>query len=133
MLNDLRYGFRMFLKSPGFTAIAVLTLTLGIGANTAIFSVVHATLRPLPYSNAHQLLMVWENDRQEGNDRNPVAPANFADWKAHNSVFQQMGFFSQPGGVNVTGQDEPERIESILVSVDLFPLLGVKPIYGRTF
>jgi predicted permease len=132
--QDIRYGFRMLMKKPGFTLIVVMTLALGIGANTAIFSIVNAVLlRPLPYHEPNRLVMVWENDTQEGNDRNPVAPANFVDWRKQQRVCSQIGYFTQPGGLNLTGGGEPERVTSIFVSQDLFSLIGVPPIIGRSF
>jgi putative ABC transport system permease protein len=121
-------------RSPGFTAVAGLSLALGIGANTAIFSVVNAVLlSPLPYQNADRLVMLWENDTQEGNDRNPVAPANFVDWRKQNEVCEQLAYFTQPQGLNLTGSGEPERILGIGVSANLFPLLGIQPMLGRHF
>src|SRR5262245_12763941 len=87
--QDLRYGLRMLLKNPGFTTIAALTLALGIGANTAIFSVINAILlRPLPYAAPERLMMVWESF--PGSLENPVMPSNFADWRAQNRVFTYM-------------------------------------------
>jgi putative ABC transport system permease protein len=132
--HDLRYGARMLMKKPGFTVIAVLTLSLGIGANTAIFSVVNAVLlRPLPYQEPNRLVMVWENDTQEGNDRNPVAPANFVDWQKHNEVCAQLAYYNQPGGVTLSGDGEPERVIGMGVAPNLFSLLGIQPILGRGF
>jgi putative ABC transport system permease protein len=134
ILQDLRYGARMLLKSPGFTALAVITLALGIGANTAIFSAADALLlRQLPYPDPDRLVMIWENDTQEGNPRNPVAPANFVDWRKQNEVCSQIGYFAQPSGLNLTGGEEPERITGIFVSQNLFSLLGVQPRLGRGF
>src|SRR6185295_14127245 len=127
-LRDIRYGIRGLLKRPGFTSIAILTLALGIGANTAIFSVVNGVLfHPLPYQNSDQLVMLWENDTREGNDRNPVAPANFVDWRKQNEVCSDLGYFSQPGGLSLTISREPERLMAIGVSHNLFSLLGVTP------
>jgi putative ABC transport system permease protein len=132
--QDLRYGARMLLKNPGFTLIAVITLALGIGANTAIFSAVDALLlRRLPFPDPEQLVMIWEDDTLEGNSRNTVAPANFVDWRKQNEVCSQIGVFSQPSGLNLTGGEEPERITGIFVSQNLFSLLGVQPHAGRGF
>lgn len=134
LVQDLRYGARILWKQPGFTLIAVLTLGLGIGANTAIFSAVDALLlRQLPFLDPARLVMIWEHDTQEGNSRNPVAPANFVDWRKQNEVCAQLGYFTQPSGLNLTGKSEPERITGIFVSPNLFSLLGVQPQLGRGF
>jgi putative ABC transport system permease protein len=134
ILQDIRYGARMLLKRPGLTLIAVITLALGIGANTAIFSAVDALLlRQLPFPDPERLVMIWENDTLEGNSRNSVAPANFVDWRKQNEVCSQIGVFSQPSGLNLTGGQEPERITGIFVSQNLFSLLGVQPHIGRGF
>ncbi|MCI0657309.1 MAG: hypothetical protein L0170_09600 [Acidobacteria bacterium] len=91
LLQDLRYGLRMLLKSPGFPGIAILTLGLGIGANTAIFSVIHAVLlKPLPYAHSEQVVVAWESNVSKGWDRTPVSPANFADWQKLDRVFDAL-------------------------------------------
>jgi putative ABC transport system permease protein len=132
--QDLRYGARMLWSKPGFTLVAAVTLALGIGANTAIFSAVDALLlRPLPFPDPERLVMIWENDTQEGNSRNPVAPANFVDWRKQNEVCSQIGYFTQTGGLNLTGSGEPERITGVFVSQNLFSLLGAQPQIGRGF
>ncbi len=134
LLQDLRYGARMLLKKPGFTLIAVITLALGIGANTAIFSVVKSVLlASLPYRDADQLVMLWENDTLEGNARNSVAPGNFGDWRKQNEVCSELACYAQPESVNVTGNGEPERLVGIGVSANIFALLGTQPMLGRTF
>jgi putative ABC transport system permease protein len=131
--QDLRYGARTFLKKPGFTLIAVITLALGIGANTAIFSVANTTLlRPLPYQNPDELVMVWETAPKLGFPHNDVAPANFIDWRDQNQVFTQIAAFGG-ASLSLTGRGEPERIEGERVSASLFPLLGVAPALGRVF
>jgi predicted permease len=131
--QDLRYGARMLLKNPGFTAIAVLALALGIGANTAIFSVVNTILlRPLPYKNPSQLVVIWENATHLGFPKNTPSPANFLDWQKQNTVFEGMGAFAERS-FNLTGVGEPERLDGRRVSANLFDLLGVKPIVGRNF
>src|SRR3954468_2584094 len=131
--QDVRYGLRMLLKNPGFTAIAVLALALGIGANSAIFSVVNALLlRPLPYKNPSQLVVIWENATHLGFPKNTPSPANFLDWQKQSTVFEGMGAFAEKT-FNLTGVGEPERLEGRRVSATLFDLLGVKPIIGRTF
>ncbi|MGH9832731.1 MAG: ABC transporter permease [Blastocatellia bacterium] len=131
--QDLRFGARTLLKNPGFTAIAIITLSLGIGANTAIFSVANAALlRPLPYQNPDELVMVWETAPKLGFPHNDVAPANFIDWRDQNQVFAHIAAFGA-ASLSLTGRGEPERIEGERVSASLFPLLGVAPALGRVF
>lgn len=131
--QDIRYGLRMLLKNPAFTAIAVLALALGIGANTAIFSVVNTLLlRPLPYKNPDQLVVIWENAAHLGFPKNTPSPANFLDWQKQATLFEGMGAFAERT-FNLTGVGEPERLEGRRVSANLFDLLGVKPILGRNF
>jgi putative ABC transport system permease protein len=131
--QDIRYGLRMLMRAPAFTAIAVLALALGIGANSAIFSVVDAILlRPLPYKNPDQLVMVWENGTHLGFPKNTPSPANFIDWQQQNTVFSGMAAFAERS-FNLTGVGEPERLDGRRVSANLFDLLGVKPILGRNF
>ena len=135
LLQDLRYTVRMLIKRPGFTVVAILALALGIGANTAIFSVVNAVLlRPLPYENPEQLVMMWEtNPRLKlGYDEVSVAPANFIDWKNQNSVFQEVAAF-WPNTFNLAGAGQPERLEGVDVSAGLFSMLGAQPARGRVF
>jgi putative ABC transport system permease protein len=132
-IQDLRYGARILWKNPGFTLIAVITLALGVGANTAIFSVANtALLRPLPYQNPDELVMVWETAPKLGFPHNDVAPANFIDWRDQNRVFTQIAAFGG-ASLSLTGLGEPERIEGERVSASLFPLLGVAPALGRVF
>jgi putative ABC transport system permease protein len=108
LCQDLRYGARMLLKKPGFTLIAMLTLALGIGANTAIFSVVNAVLiRSLPYGRADRLVTVWE--KAQGSEQNQINIGNFLDWKAQNNVFTDMAAFAD-SRANLTGDGEPEEI-----------------------
>ena len=118
---------------PGFAAVAVLTLALGIGANTAIFSVVNAVLlRPLPYKNPERLVMVWERDTARGWLQSSAAPANFIDWRDQNQVFEEMGAIFEISS-NLTGLDEPERIQGQNVTASVFSLLGVEAALGRVF
>jgi predicted permease len=134
MLNDLRYGIRMLLKTPGFTAVAVVTLALGIGANTAIFSLVNSVLlRALPYQDADGLVVVWEQNPERGWYRNPVSAANFLDWRIQNNVFMQMAAADTVGTFNLTGTDRPEEIGGQQVTSNLLSLLGVRPVQGRDF
>jgi putative ABC transport system permease protein len=131
--QDMRYGLRMLVKNPAFTAIAVLALALGIGANTAIFSVVNAILlRPLPYKNPDQLVMIWDNAAHLGFPKDTPSPANFLDWRQQSTVFAGMAALAQRN-FNLTGVGEPERLDGSRVSANLFDLLGVQPIIGRTF
>jgi len=134
LIQDLRYGFRMLIKSPAVTLVAIIALTLGIGANTAIFSVVHAVLlRSLPYAEGDRLAIVWENRQSgKGNAQNVINLGNFFDWKEQNSVFTDMAaFFDQ--NANLTGDGEPEEVPAQIATTNLFSLLGVNPIKGRTF
>ena len=131
--RDLRYSARTLIKSPGFTAVAVLALTLGIGANTAIFSVVNSVLlRPLPYSDPERLMQLWESNTSKGRSEIPASYPNFADWRDQNHVFEQVVAYSD-WTFNLTGSGEPERIRSAIVSPAFFSALGNKPIRGRVF
>ena len=129
--QDLRYGARMLVKSPGFTTIAVLTLALGIGANTSIFSVVNGVLlRPLPYRDPQRLAMVWGTKPQYL--VNPINPAEFVDLRDQNQSFEHVAAF-QPLSLNITQGGEPEVLGGTRASVNLFTLLGVEAKLGRTF
>jgi putative ABC transport system permease protein len=135
LLRDVRYAARMLRKSPGFTAVAVLTLALGVGANAAIFSVVQAViLEPLPYRQPNRLVMVLERVHLQTyqNDQYDPSPGNFADWRAQNSVFEDMAAIHDKS-FNLTGSGEPVRIEGEAVSASLFSLLQVHTALGRTF
>ena len=131
LLQDIRFGFRMLFKNPVVTLVAVLALTLGIGANTAIFSVVYAVmLGSLPYKNADQIVVVWE--KQPENDQNTINIGNFADWKSQNTVFSDMAAFFDYRS-QATGEGQPEEIPSQLATPNIFSVLGVNPIIGRSF
>lgn len=135
LIQDLRFASRMLRKSPGFTSVAVLTLALGIGANTAIFSVVYAVLlKSLPYPQADRLVVLYENVRLPTyqNDRNEVSPGNLSDWTKQNSVFQNVAAYSNRS-FNLTGMGEPLRVEGELVSANFFSTLEVEPPLGRAF
>ena len=136
MLTDFRFAFRQLLKSPGFSAIAVLTLALGIGANTAIFSVVNAVLlKPLPFPRAQQLVMLWQTNpeaKKLGFDLAPVSFPDFVDWRAQSRSFQGLSTF-EDWTANLTSRGEAERIGGARVSANIFSLLGVQPILGRVF
>jgi len=129
--QDLRFGARMLLKQPGFTLIAILTLALGIGANTAIFSIVNAVLlRPFPYQAPERLVIVQE--RESGGGFSPSYP-NFVDWRAQNTAFEAISAVRGNESFNFTGTGEPERLQGRLVSAEFFSLLGIKPLVGRDF
>src|SRR5262245_25252596 len=131
LLQDLRYGARMLWKRPGFTLVAVMTLALGIGGNTAIFSVINAVLiRSLPYGQAERLVTVWE--KAQGSEQNQINIGNFLDWKAQNSVFTDMVAFADTR-VNLAGDGEPEEIPAQRATDNLFAVLGVNAMLGRTF
>jgi predicted permease len=131
MLNDLRFAFRMIRNSPGFTIVAILTLALGIGANTAIFSFVSAVLLdPLPYPHPEEIVTVWEKP-PEG-DRNGISTLNFLDWQKQNTVFTAMA--AQTGGsVTLTSVEAPIQLRGSRVSAHYFDIFGEKPALGRTF
>jgi putative ABC transport system permease protein len=133
--QDLRYGFRMLWKSPGFTFVALLTIALGIGANTAIFSVVNATLLlPLPYQDPNQIVLVWgTNPHGFGwHGKTGFSVANFLDYKEQNKVFEEMSAFLGTSGFTLTGTDHAEHIKGGSVTSDFFKVLKVQPILGRS-
>ena len=135
LFQDVRYALRMLRKSPGFTAVAVLTVALGIGANTAVFSVTEAVLlRPLPFPHSEQLAMVWENVHlpHYQNDQNTPAPGNFADWKNRSKAFSGMAAIGYRSW-NLTGTGEPVRVEGEAFSADIFSVLQTYPMLGRAF
>jgi predicted permease len=132
-LQDIRFGSRMLLKRPGFTSIVILALALGIGANTAIFSVVNTVLlRPLPYKDADRLAMIWSSSPQRGFDISPMPPADFVDFKEQNSVIEQMAY-SRDSQYILTGMGDPEAIRAYRFSANFFDVMGVAPALGRTF
>jgi putative ABC transport system permease protein len=135
-LQDIRYALRMLLKRPSFTVIVVLTLALGIGANTTIFSAIDAVLlNPLPYKDPERLMVVWETNKQLGPemwDRNEAAIGNFLDWRSRNQSFDQLGALFDTD-MNLTGVGEPQRIKSVVATTNFFQVLGVQPMLGRSF
>ena len=134
--QDLRFGLRMLRKEPGFTLIAILTLALGIGANTAIFSVVNAVLlQPLPYTNANELAVVYLSTGGDSvESRYPFSPAAYLNLKTHNAAFTDVAALSNKGWpANLTNAGEPERLQGYQVSPNLFPMLGINAALGRTF
>jgi putative ABC transport system permease protein len=131
--QDLRCGSRMLLKHPSFTFIAVLTLALGIGANTAIFSVLNSVLlRPLPYEAADRLVWIWDSNPSLDYPRFPSSGLNFKDWQQESESFEHMSAFTG-WSFNLTNEGEPERIQGAMASSDFFPMLGIKPVMGRVF
>src|SRR6185436_14751524 len=131
--QDVRYGLRMLLKSPSVSIVATIALALGIGANTAIFSVVNAVLlRPLPFANSDQLMMVWETDATRGQVRGTASYLNFSDWRDQNHVFERLASYHNNDFI-MTGRGESTRLQGAVVNADLFPLLGVAPSIGRGF
>ncbi|HEX8651888.1 MAG TPA: ABC transporter permease [Pyrinomonadaceae bacterium] len=133
LLQDLRYGLRMLAKWPGFTAIAVLAIALGIGANTTIFSCVNALLlHPFSFGNQERLMMIWERNLEAGFKRGSVAPANYAVWRDENHVFEQMVAYQQMH-FNLNEGDQPERIAGSLVTPNFFTVLAASAAQGRVF
>jgi len=132
-LKDMRYGIRTLAKSPGFTVIVVLTLALGIGANTAIFSLVNAVLlAPLPYRQPDNLVMVWSKNIAKGYEISPVSGGEFSEWKSENSAFSDMAA-SSDALYTLTGAGDPQVVVGYQFSADFFRLLGARPELGRTF
>jgi putative ABC transport system permease protein len=130
--TDVRYGLRMLRKNPGFTAAAVIALALGIGANTAIFSVVNGVLlRPLPYRDPSQLVVVTLFN-QKTQETFPLCDADFLDWRAQNKAFSNIAAFSG-NGFNITGSGRPEQVHGEVVTAEFFSTLGVTPVLGRIF
>src|ERR1041385_7234817 len=131
LTQDLLHGIRMLRKSPGVAAISILTLTLGIGANTALFSVVNGVLlNPLPYPHSEQLVSVFE--KRPGDDHSPPVYLNFLDWRSQTRTLSSMAVYRNQD-YNVTGLDESRRVSGYMISADFFSTLGVNPVLGRTF
>jgi putative ABC transport system permease protein len=133
LIQDLRFGIRMLLQKPGFTIVALIALALGIGANTAIFSVVNTILiRPLPYTESDKLVWIWEENPASDIKREPASGPNFTDWKNQNSVFENMTGFTKYNPI-LTESGEPERITGTIVSSSFFDVLKAQAAMGRTF
>jgi predicted permease len=132
---DLRYAFRVLRRDPAFTAVAIATLALGIGANTTMFSVVNATLlRPLPFPDADRLVFVWQGKVDDPKNLNIVSLPNFRDWRSESRAFASMALFDSAGrGYNLSGGAEPEQVSGVRVTASFFTALGVPPLLGRTF
>jgi putative ABC transport system permease protein len=134
LLQDIRYALRALAKNPGFTAVAILTLALGIGATTAIFSVVESLLlRPLPYSQPKQLVEIW-NTYPPQVPKAGLPPGDYADWRRQNTSFSEMGAHATVSqGFNLSGDGEPQRVQAGYADSGLFPMLGIRPVVGRSF
>jgi putative ABC transport system permease protein len=132
-LNDIRYAIRNLLKRPAFTIIATVTLALGIGANSAIFSAVYSLLlKPLPFPEIDRVITIWDKAPSRGYTHNEVAMANYLDWRAQNHSFDQLSLYRW-WSVNLTGNDTPERIQGFQVTANFIDVTGIKPIMGRAF
>lgn len=132
--QDLRFGARLLRKQPGFTAVAIFTLALGIGANTAIFSVVKGVLlQPLPYAAPERLVTLWERHPNKGMEQELVTPPNLSDWQAQQRVFEPLAFWTGDTEFNLVQTDGSEKIRASYISANLFPTLGVQPLKGRAF
>ena len=133
LLNDLRFAARSLWKRPGFSAVVIITLALGIGANAAVFSVINAVLlRPLPYRDADRVVTIWQNNSKAGVAQNDVSPANFIDWSEQSSSFEAIAGI-EPFGFSLVGDGEPERFPAWLVTSGFFQVAGVDALLGRTF
>jgi putative ABC transport system permease protein len=129
----MRHAIRILLKNPSVFIVAIFTLALGIGANTAIFSIINGVLlAPFPYSEPKKIVALWESVEKEGNNKWRVAPANFLDWKQQNTHFEKMAAFGSTA-LNLTGNGEPEQLNGVHVTAEYFSVLGVRPIIGRSF
>jgi putative ABC transport system permease protein len=134
VLQDLRYGFRLLVRSPGFSLTAIAALAIGIGANTAIFSVINTLLlQRLPYRDADRLAIVWEHNLPRDRKTNVAAPANFLHWRDMNQVFEDLGSATITYSVTLSGGAEPEEAMTQSVTAEIFQILGVQPALGRTF
>ena len=133
LFQDFRYAFRLLRKSPGFAVAAVLTLALGMSANTVMFSVLNTVLlRPLPYPQPDRLVQIWETDARRGDMHDMVSPYNFFDWRSQSQTFEQMATYEY-SSVVLTGQKSPARLSALFVTASFFDVLKVSPLKGRTF
>jgi len=131
--GDIKYSLRIIGKNRGFAAVAILTLALGIGANTAIFSVIYSVLlQPLPFGNPERIVQIWETRVEQGRTRASLAPANFWDFRDMQRTFEDLGTY-QGRSVNLTGYEYPERLDGGYISAGFFRILQVTPVLGRTF
>src|SRR5215510_13077948 len=132
IMNDLRFALRQLLKHPGFTTVAVLTLALGIGANTAMFSFVNAILlRPLPYPKPERLAMVFENHLTNGWTKVSIGAPVLAEWRRQSTMFEGLGAARSYGNFTLTGKGPPENFRGSAFSANVFSLLGIQPMLGR--
>jgi putative ABC transport system permease protein len=133
LLHDMRYGIRMLARNPGFTAVAVATLALGIGANTAIFSVVqNVLLRLLPYDHPENLVQI--SNTYLGWSQHPISPGDFRDFQRQAREFSEMAAYIQTAqGFNLTGEGEPVRLQAAFATSNFFPMLGIRPVVGHAF
>lgn len=133
LLQDLRYAVRSFTRAPRFTIPAVLALMLGIGATSAIFSVIRGVMfEPLPYRHPDRIVVVWESNAGRNRPRNVVGPANFVEWRERNRSFEHLGMVG-PARLNLILGTTPEEIAGLFASSDVFPALGVQPALGRAY
>jgi len=131
--QDTAYGLRQMRRAPGFTLVAALTLALGIGANTAMFSVVNAVLlRPLPYEDSDRLVRIWSTMAAAGVPRSPSALPDYREWRARNQTFSEMGAYFD-GSYNLTGTERPERVQGMRVTASIWSTLGARPAIGTLF
>src|SRR5580658_4107531 len=134
--QDFRYGFRSLVRNPGFSAVAILALALGIGPNSAIFTMVNAVLlKPLPMPEPDRVVMIWQTLLKSGFDQMPVSANDYLDWKQQAHSFEDMAaaFAIPEYGLNISGVGEPERVGAALGSKEFLPALGIKPVVGRNF
>ena len=133
LLRDLKFSARSLLKRPALAIIAIGTLAIGIGANSAIFSVVNALLiKPLPFPDLDRIVAIWEKRPSRGVERNEASMANYLDWRAQNQTFEEMSLYRW-WSANLTGIEPPERIQGFLVTANFLDVVEVKPVLGRSF
>jgi putative ABC transport system permease protein len=136
LAQDLRYGLRSLVRNPGFSVVAILALALGIGPNSAIFTIVNAVLlKPLPMPEPNRVVMIWQTLLKSGFDQMPVSANDYLDWKRQAHSFEEMAaaFAIPEYGLNISGAGEPERVGAALGSKEFLPALGIKPVVGRNF
>src|SRR5687767_13329095 len=133
IFRDVRYALRMLLRNPGFTTIALLTFAVGIGVNTAVFSVLNGVLlRPLPYPDADRIMMMWLDNRPQGIKEDIGSYPNYRDWREQNTTFEHVAAY-RPTALTMTGAEEPERIPVAMTTANFFDVVGLRPVLGRLF